>query len=131
MGPLDREFKRILVVEDHDFTRDMIVQQLTQLGFRQVDQASSGAEALTKLEPFPPDVVICDINMKPMTGFEFVKTMKARVGKEWTVPVIFLTAHANPELVKKARDLGVTNYLVKPTDKATLSLRIDRALAGS
>jgi two-component system chemotaxis response regulator CheY len=131
MGPLDREFKRILVVEDHDFTRDMIVQQLTQLGFRQVDQAAGGSEALTKLDPFPPDLVICDINMKPMTGFEFVKTMKDRVGREWTVPVIFLTAHANPELVKKARDLGVTNYLVKPTDKATLSQRIDRALAGN
>ncbi len=131
MGPLDREFKRILVVEDHDFTRDMIVQQLTQLGFRQVDQAAGGPEALTKLEPFPPDLVICDINMKPMTGFEFVKTMKDRVGREWSVPVIFLTAHANPELVKKARDLGVTNYLVKPTDKATLSQRIDRALAGN
>lgn len=130
MSPMDREFKRILVVEDHDFTRDLIAQQLKQLGFRNVDTAHSGEMALTKLEPFPPDIVICDLNMKPMTGFDFVRQMHDRIGKDMHVGVIYLTAHANPELVKRARELGVNHYLVKPVTKDVLSGRIDKVLAG-
>jgi len=73
----------------------------------------SGKTALSALERIHPDVVLLDIEMPDMTGFEVMGEMKKNDGLK-DIPVIFVTSHATEKLVDKALGLGAVDYVVKP-----------------
>ena len=124
MGP-DAATVRVLVVEDNDFIRELVVTMLREIGFRDIAQAGDGHDALSQIETADPGLIICDISMQPMDGLEFVETLRQhpwpRAGE---VPVIFLTSHTEAPIVKRAFKLGVEAYVVKPVQKKQLEIRV-------
>lgn len=120
---------RVLVVEDNDFVRDLVASMLREIGFKDISQAREGNDALGQLETANPGLIICDISMKPMDGLEFVEALRKHA---WPgaaeVPVIFLTAHTEPPIVKQAAKLGVEAYVVKPPQKKQLEARVTMVL---
>ena len=116
---------RVLVVEDNDFIRELVVTMLREIGFRDIAQARDGHDALSQIETADPGLIICDISMQPMDGLEFVETLRQH---SWPhaaeVPVIFLTSHTEAPIVKRAFKLGVEAYVVKPVQKKQLEVRV-------
>jgi len=117
------EFSRlnVLVVEDQDMTREITVAILRALGCASIRAAADGKQALQQVLDEPPDLILCDIGMQPMDGFQFVGELQ-KAGKR--IPTIYLTAHSTAEFVKHARQLGVEAYIVKPVKRAVLEERI-------
>ncbi len=114
----------ILVVDDYKTMVRIIRNLLAQIGFSNVDEASSGAEALEKIQQKPYGLIISDWNMEPMTGFQLLQ--KVRENKDLAeVPFIMVTAESKTDNVIAARKAGVNHYIVKPFNATTLKAKID------
>jgi CheY-like chemotaxis protein len=100
----------ILVVEDNPFNI-MVAQSLLERGGATVDVATNGEEALNKIQPEKYDVVLMDLNMPVMDGFEATRRLRAR---GVTLPVIALTASLPAEVEKDVQSAGLTDIVVKP-----------------
>jgi two-component system chemotaxis response regulator CheY len=81
---------------------------------------AEGIEALAK----NPDIVVCDINMAPMNGFDFLKHVRALPAPANKIPIIFLTSNASAEFVQKAIDMDIDAYLLKPVTSANLKTKM-------
>ncbi|GHU49896.1 hypothetical protein FACS1894127_4200 [Clostridia bacterium] len=89
--------------------------------------AKSGNMALMILDSIKPDLILLDIEMPEMSGFDLLESIKIRPSLA-EVPVIFVTAHASVNLVFKAEKQGITDYIVKPFERNTLLERVRKAL---
>ncbi|MEI8395245.1 MAG: response regulator [Rhodospirillaceae bacterium] len=119
----------VVVVEDQAFVRKTIVQLLGQLGFGRIGEAEEGESGLRECQRLNPDVVVCDIDMKPMNGLGFLTGLRTSTEiRNPRTPVIFLTKHNESEIVKQALALGVNAFVVKPPTLPALRERIDRFL---
>jgi two-component system chemotaxis response regulator CheY len=114
----------ILVVDDYKTMIRIIRNLLKQLGFNDVDDASDGSEALSKLKERSYGLVISDWNMEPMTGYELLQRVRADDALTG-VPFIMVTAEAKSENVIAAKKAGVNNYIVKPFNAQTLKGKIE------
>ena len=102
--------KQVLVVEDCRHLQTAIAGILRQDGYA-VLTASNGAQALQVMEVSRPDLILSDITMPQMDGYELMEAVRAR--REWmAVPFIFLTARAQDAL--KGKSLGAENFITKP-----------------
>lgn len=112
-----------------EFLRETIGAKLAEIGFHRVSQAKDGNDALGQLERVDPELIICDISMKPMDGFGFVGALRKHA---WPgakdVPVIFLTVHTEAAMVKRAVTLKVNANVVKPVQKKQLQAQIHTVL---
>ena len=115
---------RILLVDDMATMRRIIRTILSQLGFKNVDEAEDGEVALQKLKEGDYDFVITDWNMPNMTGLELVQAIRSDE-KLKGLPVLMVTAEAKKENVIAAIKAGVNNYIVKPFTPETLKKKID------
>jgi len=112
------ENETLLVVEDNTVMLDGLRDILSLEGFN-VLTAANGLEGLTVLESVKPDMIISDIAMPEMDGFEFYECVRSK--QEWvTIPFVFLTARSEKEDVLKGKDLGVEDYLIKPLTRDEL-----------
>jgi two-component system chemotaxis response regulator CheY len=114
----------ILVVDDYKTMVRIIRNLLKQLGFNDVDDASDGTEALSKLKERSYGLVISDWNMEPMTGYELLQRVRSDDALSG-VPFIMVTAEAKSENVIAAKKAGVNNYIVKPFNAQTLKGKIE------
>ena len=114
----------ILVVDDYQTMVRIIRNLLKQIGYENVDEAPNGDEALRKLREKSYGLVISDWNMAPMTGFELLQAMRANPAHA-AVPLIMVTAESKTDNVVAARKAGVSGYIVKPFNAATLKSKID------
>jgi|TARA_Y100001960_G_scaffold333703_1_gene440408 two-component system chemotaxis response regulator CheY len=114
---------RILVVDDFHTMRRIVINLLKQLGFSNVVEASDGREALDKVHSDKIDLVVSDWNMPNMTGIDFLKELRADE-KYKTLPFIMVTAEGKKENVIAAVHAGVSNYVVKPFNAATLKEKL-------
>lgn len=114
----------VLVVDDYSTMVRIIRNLLRQVGFENVDDACDGTAALKRLREKNYGLVISDWNMEPMTGYELLKEMRADP-KLASVPFIMITAESKTENVIAAKKAGVSNYIVKPFNAATLKSKID------
>lgn len=104
---------KVLLVEDDSFLRDICYKKLKKEGFN-VAVAVDGEEAVKKISEFMPAIVLLDIILPAMDGFEVLKEIRAHKNKMVkNVPVIMLTNLGQEEDNKKALDLGASDYLVK------------------
>jgi two-component system chemotaxis response regulator CheY len=120
----------ILVVDDQASTRDIIVSGLASYRGAVIVEATNGDEALRLFAERRPDVVLCDIQMQPVDGITFLKTIRGF--KDEAVrrtPVIVITGVATREVVTAARQAGASGILVKPISIPVLRARLDAALA--
>jgi len=130
MTKIDYQRLHVLVVEDQQMIREIIVAILRALGCGIIRSAARGDEALAMVEQDPPDLILCDIGMEPIDGFEFVEQMQKKgFDGPKRVPTIYLTAHSTSEFVTRAKQLGVDAYIVKPVKRAVLEDRIRHVLS--
>jgi len=117
---------RILVVDDTAVNR-MLLRDLLEAEGHEVMEAEGGAEALERAAARSPDVVLLDVNMPSMDGFEVCRRLKAGP-RTATIPVLLVTALAHREQRLEGIKAGASDYLTKPVDKADLILRVRNAI---
>jgi len=117
--------KKILVVEDVDFNRDLIVQLLEDK--YQVIEAVNGKEGIEIAQRERPDLILMDLSLPIMDGWEATRRLKANADLQ-LIPVIALTAHAMKGDEKKALAAGCDDYLAKPINEDELIASIERHL---
>lgn len=103
-----------LVVEDNDFVRFMVKKHLVSFGFKKVHEAANANDGIALLTEHEPHIVICDINMEPGNGFDFLSHVRQLTPPSRDLPVIFLTSSADEAFVKRAIEMKVDAYLLKP-----------------
>ena len=115
--------KKILYVEDNEMNRDMLGRRLTRRDY-EVIFAFDGQEGLDKMKSESPDVVIMDMGLAVMDGWE--ATTKAKADPEISeIPIIALTAHAMETDKQKALDCGADDFDTKPVDFKRLLEKIE------
>ncbi|WP_166934062.1 response regulator [Rhizomicrobium electricum] len=114
---------RILVVDDNQHMRKLVVAVLQAVGVRDLFEAADGEHAWRALRDTNPDIIVLDWQMDGMTGLEFARLVRnSPRSPNVYVPIIMLTGHTHVEHVRQARDAGVNEFLAKPvTVKAILS----------
>jgi len=114
----------VLVVDDYNTMIRILRNLLKQLGFQDIDDASDGSAALSKMREKRYGLVISDWNMEPMTGYDLLKEVRNDPGL-MKIPFIMVTAESKTENVIAAKKAGVNNYIVKPFNAATLQTKIE------
>jgi len=117
--------KKILVVEDVDFNRDLLVQLLED--DYEVIEAANGQEGVKLAERERPDLMLMDLSLPVMDGWKATRQLKANDNLR-SIPVIALTAHAMKGDEEKALAAGCDDYLVKPLDEDELIAKIQKYL---
>ncbi len=116
---------KVLVIEDEPYIRQIIRGLLRTLGVKRIDEAGDGKAGYGEVIRTRPDVVLCDINMSPVNGLAFLRTLrKSSVASVARTPVIFLTAEKGEEAVIQAVELKVNGYLTKPVSPNDLKNRL-------
>jgi DNA-binding NarL/FixJ family response regulator len=121
--------KRILCIEDDHETAALIVEELADRGF-DPGAAYDGHEGLVAILKTGPDLVLCDINMPIMSGFEVLERLIELAPRFGRLPFVFLTAMTDRENELRARHLGADDYVIKPIDFDILYTIINARLAG-
>ncbi len=119
--------KKILSIDDNREISDSLRSKFEDAGY-DFDAAYSGPEGLVKMKSYRPDLVLLDIMMPGMDGYEVLKRLKADPETSGT-PVIMLTAKLQRESVLKCVALGAKAYIVKPTTFENIREKVDRALS--
>jgi len=128
MSELDLAQYKALIIEDNDFVRYMVKKHMVSFGFDNVFEAVDGFEGINKLATHEPDIIVCDINMAPVDGFDFLKHVRRLDSALRNLPVIFLTSSADEVFVKRALALDVDAYLLKPVMPKQLRHKIETLL---
>jgi len=115
--------KTILVVDDHANVRVLLEEYLSEHGYRVVT-ARDGAEALVAVRIEHPDLILLDVMMPNLDGFEFMRVYR----KNWNIPVILLTARLGETDKVLGLELGADDYVTKPFGMAELVARIRAVL---
>jgi len=112
----------ILLVEDNELNRDMLARRLEHRGF-DIIFASNGKEGIQVARENQPNIILMDINLPVMDGWEATQTIKSDDTIK-QIPVIGLSAHSNSEDIQKALDCGFDEYETKPVDLPRLLNKI-------
>jgi DNA-binding NarL/FixJ family response regulator len=121
---------KVLCIEDDGETAAMIAEELADRGF-EVEIARSGEEGLLTIIRQTPDLVLCDIRMPSMSGYEVLERLKEFAPRIGRIPFIFLTGLIEREDELKGRRLGADDYVTKPIDFDRLFFIIKSRLAGA
>jgi len=121
--------KKILCIEDDREAAALIVEELADQGFEPI-AAHDGKTGFDAILKHMPDLVLCDINMPVMSGFEVLERLNAFAPRFGRMPFVFLTAMTDQEHVSRGRRLGADGYVVKPVDFDVLHTIINDRLAG-
>lgn len=125
----DEHKARVLIVEDDEALLEAISDILEGAGY-EVVRATNGAEGLRKLAEQKPDVVVSDIVMPEMDGYEFLRATR-QLSHGVTIPFLFLTARTAKADVRLAKQIGVEDFLTKPFEPEDLIVAIENALRRS
>lgn len=119
---MDSPHLKILVVDDSTTAQRAVARMLEQMGYATA-AAGNGAEAVTVYESEQPDLVLMDVEMPEMDGYEAARRIKALAGDKWT-PVLFLSSLDSPDSLLRALEAGGDDYIVKPVSLALLRAKI-------
>jgi CheY-like chemotaxis protein len=118
--------KRILVADDRAVSRELVRTVLETAGY-EVCEAADGAEALELASREHPDLIILDLHMPKLDGYEVVEALR-RIGEFATTPVMALTASAMMGDRERALAAGFTSYIAKPIQLSALRSEVQRLL---
>jgi len=119
---------KILLVEDNEMNRDMLSRRLTRRGY-EVATAVDGEQALAMASSERPDLILMDMSLPVLDGWEATRRLKAAADTA-PIPVVALTAHAMAEDREKALAAGCDEYDTKPVDLRRLLGKIEALLGG-
>jgi CheY-like chemotaxis protein len=117
---------KILLVEDNEMNRDMLSRRLQRKGY-EVVIAEDGEQALTMAPLEEPDLILMDVSLPAMDGWQVTRLLKSRESTSH-VPVIALTAHALSSDRERAFEVGCDDYDTKPVEFVRLSEKIENLL---
>lgn len=117
---------KILLVEDNELNRDMLSRRLQRKGF-EVVEALDGEEGLAKAKSESPDLILMDMSLPVLDGWEATRRLKADESLK-SIPVVALTAHAMADDRQKALDAGCDDYDTKPVELKRLLRKIEAFL---
>ncbi len=117
---------KILLVEDDEANRDMLARRLQRRGY-EVVFAVDGRQAISMAQSESPDLILMDLGLPEMDGWEATRILKADEGCR-QIPIIALTAHAMSQDYEKARQSGCDDYDTKPVDFPRLLSKIQSLL---
>jgi len=116
---------RLVIADDESIIRMNLKETLVGLGYLVVGEAGDGVSVINLARELRPDLIVMDIKMPKLDGIQAAKVLT----EERIAPVLLLTAYSDRELVDRAREAGVVNYLVKPFRDTELLPAIEIALA--
>jgi len=117
---------KILLVEDNEMNRDMLSRRLTKRGF-EIETAVDGAEGVKKARSVSPDLILMDMSLPVMHGWDATREIKADDAIR-DIPVIALTAHAMTGDREKALEAGCDEFETKPVELPRLLDKINKLL---
>jgi len=117
--------KRILIVEDEGILRVGTTLQLISFGYEVVGYFQCGEDAIEKVNDIKPDLILMDIKLAgKINGIETVRQIQKKID----VPIVYLSAYSNNELIEEAETTKPFRYLLKPLDEIELKFTIDMAI---
>ncbi len=118
---------KVLIVDDQNSVRQMTRLNLEEIGIRHIHEAENGRKAMETASVQPLDLIISDYYMPEMDGLALLRAVRGHpVARK--VPFILLTGRGDRELVVKAAQAGVNNYLIKPFSAAILRGKIEQVM---
>ena len=106
---------KILLVDDNQHMRIMVIEILRAVGVRHILQAADGAQAIEAMRREPIDIVIADLAMSPVDGIDFVRLLRNSPDSPNPMcPVMMMSGHSTERRVSEARDAGVNTFIGKP-----------------
>jgi DNA-binding response OmpR family regulator len=127
---LNRSWGRvILVVEDDPVVAELLMLRLSMAGYRP-NWVKTGLEALTRTYELQPHLILLDLGLPAMDGFEVLATLRSHCDFA-RVPIVMMTARHGSADVKRALAMGATDYIAKPFEPQDLIKRIERHLAAA
>ncbi len=121
MNTVERNAK-ILVVDDQETVRFLATAVLRQVGY-DVEEASGGSEAMASIERSPPDLVLLDVVMPDMDGYDVCEMIRARSGT-CHLPILIMTGLDDEKSITRAFDVGATDFIGKPLQRSILANRV-------
>ena len=118
--------QRVLLVDDHDDARQMYAEYLEFSGFETV-QAANGLEAIRRAQEHHPDIVVMDLSLPVMDGWEATRRLKADE-RTAGIPILALSGHALTNLSQKAKQAGFDGFIAKPCLPEDLIAEIRKVL---
>ncbi|PLX28372.1 two-component system response regulator [Candidatus Parcubacteria bacterium] len=113
----------ILLVDDSAFMRNVLKNILEKEGYKNVDEAGNGKEALEKIKAKKPDLMLLDVIMPEMGGIDVIK----KLGKEHKIIVV--SAVGQDKVVEEAKEHGAVGYIIKPFDNNQVVEEVKKILA--
>ncbi len=127
MGGLEN--LRVLLVDDNQHMRAIVMTVLAGVGVRNVRETRDGAEALEALRDWAADVAIVDFQMFPIDGVEFTRMVRnAPDSRNPYLPIVMMTGHSEKTRVVEARDAGVTEFVAKPLTARSVLERLQAVI---
>ena len=120
------KMKKILIVDDDDILRSVLKHTLEQQGY-QVTVVASGNQALKSFAKTPPDLIVSDVSMPEMDGFEFCRILRSQPSGQ-LIPFIFLSARSELEDRIQGHSIGADDYITKPFEIEELIAKIESAI---
>ena len=121
------DMMKILCIEDEEVLREDLVEELTDAGY-EVTYAKNGRSGHAAILDGTPDLVLCDVNMPDMNGFELLTTLRDNHPEHGDVPFIFLSALADRKDIIAGKKLGADDYPTKPVDFELLLATVESRL---
>lgn len=116
---------KVMIVEDDVFLSFVEEKIVTRLGYEVVGKATSGEEALERIEEYDPDILLIDVQLSgTLDGIDTVKQLRSL---NFQIPVIFISGYIDDSIMKRAKEVDYVDYLVKPIDMAMLEKPLDKA----
>jgi two-component system chemotaxis response regulator CheY len=114
---------RVLVADDDDLTRTLIILALGAVGIKDTVAAADGGEVMKLIQRKPFDLLMLDWHMPGKSGLDLVKAVRGRGSQ---VPIVMVTAEASRDRIVEALTAGASDYILKPFDAKTLWSKIDK-----
>ena len=120
--------KKVLVAEDEPDIQKIVMMSLRLKGY-EIKMTNDGEELLSQVEPYQPDLILLDVAMPKLDGFDTCRRLKANPATA-SIPVIFLSASTQKFQMDAGLELGAVGYLLKPFDPMTLADKLEQILQG-
>jgi DNA-binding response OmpR family regulator len=119
---------RILLVDDHEEIIEILALLLERAGYRHISSTTDPRDVLDLYREFQPDVVVLDLHMPYLDGFQVMEELCRWIPEGSYVPILVLTADLTPEARLRALSMGARDYLTKPFNETEVLLRIRNVL---
>src|SRR4051812_47718580 len=119
---MDLKKPKVIIVDDDRETREMMALALRQEGF-EVAQAANGLRLISTLQVDRPDVILMDVNMSWIDGFELCRSVR-KSEQFQQIPIIFVTGRSSPSDRRRGLEAGASDYFTKPVEIQALVARI-------